>query len=217
MTVHLQNYNLTYISIPKVACTSLKHYFYELENGQSFTPAQPGNQYATTIHRHAKSIPFSNLDPHKMMGHKVIAVVRDPWKRILSCYADKVVHRKALHDVEFSTKQAALGMVADPSLDNFIDLLAHYRAASPLIRHHSQPLSFFLGTNPTFYDRIFSLRQLPELIEYIGTIVPDAPQIKYLNRRTAKKVSPSQEQIKRNRPYLEAAFREDIDLYGAFF
>lgn len=215
MAYHLHEHRLTYISVPKVACTSLKSYFYEIENGKPFEPYRVDGTLFT-IHKHAKSVRFSSIEPQKMVGHRRIAVVRDPWRRVLSCYADKVVHGGALDSVVFSSEQKKIGMVANPSLDNFVDFLEGYCAVSSMIRHHARPLSFYLGENPGFYDRVFALQELPKMIAYVERIIPRAPELRHLNRRTAEKIAPTQEQINRNRPLVESAYREDLELYGEF-
>jgi len=215
MAIYLKKHKLTYISVTIVACTSLKNYFFEVENGFAFRSFRlNGKRYG--IHQFAQSPKFSKIKPGMMAGHRKIMVVRDPWRRILSCYASKVVARKTLHQVEFTPEQKKLGMVTDPSLDNFVDLLQHYRTASFEIRHHTRPLSFFLGEDPDFYDRIFSINQLQQMIEYVATIVPDAPELQHLNKKTADKVDPSQAEIDRNRPLIEAAYAQDTEIFGTF-
>jgi hypothetical protein len=215
VAIHLSKHKLTYISVPKVACTSLKHFFFEVENGFAFKPFRlNGKRYG--IHNFTQSRKFSMIKPKKMAGHRKITVVRDPWRRILSCYASKVVSGKTLHDVEFTQEQKKLGLVFDPSLDNFVDLLEHYCAASPVIRRHAQPLSHFLGKDPDFYDRIFSISQLPQMIEYVGTIVPAPPALRHLNKKTSDKIDISQADVERNRPLIEAAYAEDLEVFGTF-
>ncbi len=215
MAIHLKKHKLTYISVPKIACTSLKNYFFEVENGFAFKPFRlNGKRHG--IHQFALSPKFSMLKSNKMAGHRKITVVRDPWKRIVSCYANKVVAEKALHKIEFNRAQEKLGLVCDPSLDNFVNLLEHYRAASLITRRHTQPLSHFLGKDPDFFDRIFSIDQLPQMTEYVATIVPNPPELRYLNKRTSYNKGLPQADIERNRPLIEAAYAEDLDVFGAF-
>ena len=36
MTVHLWDHNLTHVAVPGMACTSIKHAFFEIENARLF-------------------------------------------------------------------------------------------------------------------------------------------------------------------------------------
>lgn len=215
MTVHLSKHNITYISVPKVACTSLKRFFFEIENGFQFHPFRM-NGKLYRIHQFANSPKFSKLPMKKIKGHAKIAVVRNPWERILSCYASKVASNKALKGVEFSPQQREMGLVENPSLDTFVDLLPQYRAVSWDIKHHSEPLSTFLGTDPKFFDRIFSIRQLPELVAYVGDRIGAVPVLPHENKGTANIGVVAPDVVARNRPKIEEIYAEDIEIFGKY-
>lgn len=215
MPVHLDKHKLTYFSVPKVACSSLKRFFFQIENGFEFRPFRMnGERYG--IHRFAPCIPLNKVDTGKSQGHIKIAVVRDPWRRILSCYADKVVGSKVLHGKEFTPEQKRLGLTPEPSIDNFIDLLPHYREASWVIRHHSAPLSHFLGSDPAFFDRIFSIKNLSEFTSYVADYVGEVPVLQHTNKRPADSVVLSSEEETRNRNKIDKAYSEDLELYERY-
>lgn len=210
MTIHLKKQKLTYFSVPKVACSSLKRVFFKIENGFSFRVFEiSGRRYG--IHFFAPSIALSEIPAHKMTGHVKIAALRDPWSRILSCYASKVISARALHGIEFTPEQKALGMVAEPPIDNFVDLLPHYRDASQIIRHHSEPLSYFLGTNPAFFDQLFPLNRLPEMVEYVESITGKMLNLPHASKKTASYVTLSLDETERNRKKIEDAYAEDLE------
>lgn len=213
MTVHLTKHRLIYVSVPKIACSSLKRFFFEIENGFSFRVFKMnGRRYG--IHGFAPSVPLSEVPEGKMTGHVKIAAIHDPWSRILSCYASKVVGAKVLHGLEFTPQQKKLGLVTDPSIDNFIDLLPHYREVSWNIRHHSEYLSYFLGTEPALFDRLFALSNLSEMVNYVATVVGKVPDLPHVNKKTAAKVTLSTEEATRNCRKIEAAYSEDLEIFG---
>lgn len=215
MAVHLPNQKLTYFSVPKVACSSLKNFFFEIENGFPFQRFKMnGKSYG--IHQFAKSERFSQIPREAIEGHVKIAVVREPSRRILSCYRNKVVGLKDLHRIKFTEEQKKMGLVADPSLENFIDLLPHYQSISWSVRHHSRPLAFFLGKDPTFYDRLFAMNQLPDLVDFVSRIVGDVPALRHANKTKSSNQALSQATIDSINRKIEDMYAEDINLYGRY-
>ncbi len=213
--MHLPKYKLTYVSVPKVACTSLKQFFFQVENGFPFRPFMlNGRQYI--IHTLAPCTKLSRTDPNLMADHTRVAVVRDPVSRIVSCYTNKVLKEKKLHQVTFSPEQKTAGLVAEPSFDNFIDLLPEYVSASRPIRHHSRPLAFFLGEDVTFFDKVFSIRQLPELTRFVQDRVGPVPELPHKNKSKGADLDVSRDEIERNRTRIETMFARDIELFGAY-
>jgi len=78
--IFIPKYDLIFISIPKVACSSVKSVLYELQSGSKPT---------MNIHEAPfKYIPFKQLGlyPNCFM----FAFVRNPWDRIVSLYANKI-------------------------------------------------------------------------------------------------------------------------------
>lgn len=49
MTVHLWDHKLTYVAVPKVACTSVKHAFFQIGNGRAFEDYVANGRY---VHIH---------------------------------------------------------------------------------------------------------------------------------------------------------------------
>lgn len=216
MAVHISRYNLTYINVPKVACTSIKEFLFEIETGIKFQNFDfNGKHYG--IHKFAGADEFSRIPNTKMDGHVKFAVVRDPWSRIFSCYKDKVVEKNELGKIEFTPEQKDFGMVASPSIDNFIDLLPHYRRVSKNISRHSQKLTHFLGNDPSFYDKIFNIKQLPKMVDFVQKIVGDVPQLEHLNKKSLRNALLTEEEIARNKKIVERRYAEDFEVFGDYF
>ena len=165
MTAILPQQNIAYISAPKCACTSLKELFFCLENNCKFNKARDHkgalcliiNNKRHYIHDFYPSIAFSK-QPHELMEtmHR-ICIVRDPVDRIISCYNNRVLRYKALSENVLS--HASISAPANPDLNQFIQNLSQYQAIGD-IKHHTLPLTHFLGNNSDYYHEIFNLQTL---------------------------------------------------------
>lgn len=153
---------LAYFPAPKVACTSVKYMFYKLENGRDFVDGVR-NSAMFHIHSYYGSSPFSAAPLDRLSAHDRICIVRDPIKRFLSCYSNRVLFHRELSEHHLSPEAIAAGAVPDPSLELFTERLKIYRKHSPSIRHHTDPQIHFLGPDPEFYARIYQMSELDEL------------------------------------------------------
>lgn len=82
----LEDKKLVYVSIPKVACTSIKSAMFEPE-----TDAVNMNEYMT-VHSRAEEFRTVKLT-RQQKNYFVFAFVRNPFDRLVSCYEDKVKRR----------------------------------------------------------------------------------------------------------------------------
>ncbi|QDA35701.1 sulfotransferase family protein (plasmid) [Paracoccus liaowanqingii] len=153
---------LAYFPSPKVACTSVKYMFYKLENGRDFVD---GIRNSTMFHIHSYygSSPFSAAPLDRLAAHERICIVRDPIKRFLSCYSNRVLFHRELSEHHLSPEAIAAGAVPDPSLKIFTERLNIYRKHSSSIRHHTDPQTHFIGPDPKFYSKIYQMGNLDEL------------------------------------------------------
>jgi hypothetical protein len=91
-------------------------------------------------------------------------LTRDPVKRFLSAYSNRVQHHRELalsHPAGLNAVKA--GLRADPEVNYLIQNLAEYQHVSPAIRHHTRPMTDFLGEDPSIYHRIFDISDMPSL------------------------------------------------------
>lgn len=168
MSAFLPQHRLSYISVPKVACTSVKHVFYQAENGQTFKPFQ-ANGVQRHIHHLYPGYRFDQLPHDRIAGHHRVAVVRDPLQRLLSCYSNRVVFHRCLSEEKVGPALAVAGLTCDPDLGEFLDRFDEYRAVSGEVSHHSNPLIHSLGEDPAFYGKIYAISQLAEFVSDINT------------------------------------------------
>ncbi|MCP5037235.1 MAG: sulfotransferase family protein, partial [Rhodobacteraceae bacterium] len=214
MAVHLNNHGISYFSVPKCACTSLKYFFFEIENGFEFRMFKAGGVLKTVHTTAYPSNAFTNTPLQKIQNHHKFAVVRDPVSRVLSCYSNRVIHHQVLTKVKFSKRNLRAGMVDNPDLARFIRFFHEYRKMSADVAHHSRKLSFFLGRDSTFYDRLYNLSQLPDLVEDMKNRVGTVPE---LGRRQTGGPELTREDLSKSEiTKIEKYFKRDIDTYGRY-
>ncbi len=163
MVIALSEPGIAYFPAPKNACTSLKLLFYELCNGRPFDPEQEDGG-ADHIHDIYGTPKFLSVDRAALADSRRIIVVRDPVERFLSSYANRVIYYEELSEQKINLDLAyKLGLRLDPPLDLFIDRLDEYRLASPSVRHHTEPQSYFYGHDLAYFTHVYRIRDLPLL------------------------------------------------------
>lgn len=167
MSVFLWKAKLTYVSVPKVACTSIKRMFFEIENGKPFNVFHT-NGHMWHIHNFYKGHAFGDLPHRRIADHRRLAVVRDPVQRVLSCYSNRVVHHGKLTAKAAGPALERAGLKPAPDLGEFVDQFEAYRAVSPDVQHHSQSLIHSLGEDPGFYARVYDIRELGDFVADVG-------------------------------------------------
>lgn len=203
MTVILQEFGLSYLPVPKVACTSLKTYFFEIENGFAFQPfATSGRKW--WIHNFYASRPRGEQDQPAMADHHRIAVVRDPVARLLSCYSNRVLHHRELSREKALRPLRRAGLPFAPDLSTFVANLAGYCAAVTSIQHHAAPMVTFLGDDPAYFSRIYQMTELDQLVADVAA-------------RTGRRAPLQKLQTGGPKITAEALTRAEIDLLHDFY
>ena len=162
--IHLERFGLCYIPIPKNACSSIKHALYEIEFDRPFDYAYHGEWGYADIHDYYKKRPgaFTSAENlRQKTGQEIFAVIRDPVKRLISCYRNRVVDLKDLEKSRIVLEHD--GLPVEPDINTFILNLEHYRSRNKIIEHHSRPQSDFLDDSLDYLDCIFRISELDEL------------------------------------------------------
>lgn len=162
MTVELPAHGIVYMPVPKAACTSVKAALLRIdprqevdEAGLRTNPDQVHQIYQTKRFRPHRWEPYCNGQWWRF------AVVRDPVKRILSVYTDRVIGRNELKNSPKLRKQSRLP--ANPDPDFFFQHLQEYKELSSVVKHHALPQRLFVGPSPLKYDRVYKTEELHEL------------------------------------------------------
>ena len=179
MPVASSQLSLVYYDVPKVACTSLKTWFWELEHGQAFKGDRLRNKVLNRLGmtpKHYGDIHRQDLTrtrsfktaPKPPADYATLVVVRDPIRRLASAWKDKVNaesfkrQKNALYDLENE------GLVPNPDFETFIEHFDEYRMVTWATRRHTNSLAWHLGSDIGFYDHVFSLEALDELIAFLS-------------------------------------------------
>lgn len=159
--IYLPDQQLIYIPIPKNACTSVKQALHEIEFGNIFnTDLEPYNEYQDVHdYYHKRPYAFTSIEKLQKRTDAVrFAVIRDPVKRLISCYRNRVVELGDLEKTSSALKSK--GLPVKPDLNTFVLRLKAYRRANKSIEHHSRPQHTFLGNSLSYIDHIFLLKQM---------------------------------------------------------
>ena len=211
---HLYEHKLSYFSVPKCACTSLKHFFFTIENGFAFRDYQ-ANGRPMHIHNAVYQSDAFEAYPHKRIAdHWKIAVVRDPLERVLSCFSNRVLHHRELERIELSEEDRERGLTREPDLTTFVKNLERYMDIAPTIAHHAGSLTHYLGRDAAYFDRIYSMDELGALVDEVAARVGAVPELQSLQRGGPKfRVS---DLALAEQDHLRRLYAEDYDIFGKF-
>ena len=152
---------LAYLPIPKCASTTLKHIFYSLKFNQ---------KYSEAIHIH-KFCDFhtdvlgslQNLD-----NYFKFIVIRDPIKRLLSYYKNRVLHYKIFYSKSLRGKLENAGLKPEPDINYFVGNLESYFQISDDLIHHTLPQNKYIGKDLSIYNLICPIENLENLRQIIS-------------------------------------------------
>lgn len=214
MSVFIKKHSVSYYPAPKCACTSLKHLAFKLENDFDFRIFHI-NGVMMHIHSLYASLGFDRSRSLDTPTHARITVVRDPIDRFLSAYGNRVLHHNELSEARIRDGGSKLDLKPRPDLGELVDNLENYRLADVSIKHHTDPLTYFLGTDPAYYDRIFALHQIHDLVKWLEGRT-GGPLVLAHEQRGGKKFHRSDlssAQIAR----LQQFYAADYESLGAYF
>ncbi|TDM06394.1 MAG: hypothetical protein C4K60_17700 [Ideonella sp. MAG2] len=168
--------SLGYQGVPKVGTTSMYSWLYEhllQVNGTLvdevdlkspnhkrllFTAGKAGNvlvpNTAEAVHPYASAFKF--------------AFTRDPVKRFVSMYRNRVVHHRELGSrTSAAARMRQHGLAVDPSIDLLVERWEDYRSCSVSIAHHARTQLDFLGPDLSVYDRLIDLSGMATVLEEV--------------------------------------------------
>ena len=152
---------------PKAGGTSLRAFLFHAENGFPFRDysVQGARVDANML---AANYRFNRIDHAELADFRRFALVRDPVKRFLSGYSNRVLHYRELSIEAAGRELLQEGLPPDPDIATFIENYVGYlRCSKPLARHFLKQQKF-IGADPAYYERIFRLERLDELVGFVN-------------------------------------------------
>lgn len=213
MTVILKHHKLFYASVPKIACSSIKRVFFKIENGFDFELFR-SNGRLWHIHHFYPVMFRENFPESEIADFRRLTIVRDPVKRFLSAYGNRVVTHKKISEAAVKKAGRLKNLRPHPDLHEFTDRFEKYLAI-PDIGHHCRPLTTILGTDASYFHAVYDIKQIDAFLDDVSNVVGqkveaghykgDGPKFKSSDL-TAKQI----EKIERH-------YKRDYEVFGAFF
>lgn len=163
MAIVNHKYRIVFFPMAKNCSTSVKHLFYNLEVGTSFRVAK--RKYGLIGHVH-KYYPTKAIEEWQRIydAYESIAIVRDPIKRFLSAYGNRIVHMKALETMGNAAEViSAKKYPLQPTLEQFVQNLEFYCSASLYMKNHIAPQETIIGQIFSKIKNVYDTSQVPEL------------------------------------------------------
>ncbi len=168
MVIRVDPMRLAYMAVPKAACASVKATLAAIDPAHRCDDPDAFNQ--KQVHRLYPTLRFRMHRWQHVQDHFRFTVVRDPLKRLLAVYTNRVVALGELHHCR-NIRRGRINLPADPDPDFFFQNLSAYTAISSSIKHHALPAVVFTGADLTRYSRVYRTAEIPTLQTDLSTLV----------------------------------------------
>ena len=179
MVFKAKNKIIQYSPTPKCACTSTKVMIHKGIKGAI--------DYEDRIHNRSRTFP---LKENKMADIK-FCILRDPVDRFISSYTNRVCRHE---DIDF------VGL--DEFIDKFYD---KYYRLNKNMHHHFRPQVDFVGHDPSYYDKIFFMDEMPSVCEFLIELFDKPIKLENLQAVGAEKPIPTESQI----DFIKSFYEDD--------
>jgi hypothetical protein len=160
MVIRVDAHKLAYMALPKAGCSSVKEALARIDPAVTL-PAE----HDITVETWHAIYPTQRFRKHRWIdldGHFRFCVVRDPIKRLLSVYTNRVLEFGDLRNSR-NIRRGHVDLPVDPDPDFFFTNLEAYKAASSSINHHAIAADIFLGGAFNRYSRVYRTEELGQL------------------------------------------------------
>lgn len=140
------------------------------------------------------------------------ALVREPMARLLSFYRGNIAARDQLAKHHGGSSEF-YGLPTRPDQDFFVQNLKRYRQVFITARNHTEPVTSFLGKDPSIFNWIGGLNDLPQLVQQLADRTgKDLPVLSEMASPGAKKHG--SETVP---DHLEGLYADDYRHYSDYF
>lgn len=159
MAIVLTDRRIAYMAVPKAGCSSVKTTLARID------PAVDAARLTDVTAVHGV-YPTARFRPHRwaaLSDHFRFTVVRDPVRRLLSVYTDRVLQKGDLRHSRKMQRGVFPDLPVEPDPDTFFCRLGDYMAASSSIKHHAISAWLFTGRDLSAYDRVYRTDEMDVL------------------------------------------------------
>jgi len=100
-------------------------------------------------------------------GYVKIGFVRDPLDRLASLYRNRVIIKQWNEATQW-LRASKLELDVNPSFEHFVENLGAYQKALPSVKHHSASQVTYLGSDPQFYDHLYSDKEIQNFEAFLS-------------------------------------------------
>lgn len=146
---------------------------FELENEEplrAFTIQGKLQNISAIANNLVKNVAFTKVKHAEIAEYIRLAVVRDPVKRVLSAYSNRVAQYGELDELKTDASIEDLGLDYNPSVNFFFENIEKYMQVSRSIRRHCSHQEVFLGKDKNYYSQIFCLEKSHDLEAYLSDL-----------------------------------------------
>ncbi len=164
MAITVDAYKIAYMALPKAGCSSVKEALARLDPDFTVPPEDQIDIY--TWHGRFPTRRFRGFRWARYSDYWRFCVVRDPVKRLLSVYTNRVVQFGDVANSRRLRKNPKWSHLnPDPSPDEFFANLTDYKSVNSSIKHHAMGAWHFLGRDFGNYDRVYKTEELGQLAQ----------------------------------------------------
>ncbi|WP_425070330.1 sulfotransferase family 2 domain-containing protein [Sagittula sp. S175] len=210
MAITVPAHKLAFMALPKSGCTSVKRALAQVDPDV----AQEDTAEVMVWHGVYQTRRFRPDRWDALSDHFRFCVIRDPIKRLMSCYSDLVAQRDALGNSKRLRRVPKLATNPDP--DYFFTNFEAYKRRSSVIKHHAISAGVFVGTDlQGNYDRVYKTNEMDELGHDLSVRTGQVVQMPHSNS-TRRKLDISDlldETIDILRPFLD----QEYEIFRGYF
>jgi hypothetical protein len=167
MVVAMRNYGIAFFGAPKSAGTSIYHALHELITGA------PWDRPAMDIHKVYSTDPACPEQFDACRDLWCFTVVRDPVRRFLSAYQNRVHDLCDLDQLRARSLRARFGawrrgVRTRPPISEFLARYDAYTALCYPMLHHTRPISAFIGHDLGYFDAVYTIADLDALAQELS-------------------------------------------------
>ena len=189
-----------YYPAPKSASSTLRHVYFEIENGYRFEKFKINGRLIDLFWLYGHSDLFAKVQVPP--GHEVVTIVRDPIDRFLSFYKWGVIDNQCRFD-------------APIEINAFVADFPRYLNRTPKTRFHLSAQFLFIGKDLGYYDRIFRMEDLAEMGRYLSERAQKEITVGKVNASSRSNVA--NDLTAESRARLAHIYREDYELLKDYY